>query len=304
MIFLQLSISCPAIRHVAQISKPTVFSSPGIGPCLCLMLIWSYTTPVQHLRSSWSCLLSHTDTRITLQFSIPKARSSPGHKGAEPTACKKERGNPVAQIFVFWCKTRSQSQMQEASSSASLLSWLTVAPVAYLSHFSSGLLFKQGWIRLASLSDLIQPCWNFIICLHKIWECLAQVLDPGLPNAPVYKRFKCWCCTCTEEVAERCFCLQQVRDRLPIFLSIRVFPLAFLFTVQSIGFFPLLPTPLVSELTGGNALVLLCYRQTAKRHQGKSSAESHMIKTTQLGQAAYWKALHGPGHAKAACSLP
>lgn len=29
-----------------------------------------------------------------------------------------------------------------------------------------------------------------------------------------------------------------------------------------------------------------------------------MVKTTQPGQAAYWKALHGPGRAKAACSFP
>lgn len=96
--------------------------------------------------------------------------------------------------------------------------------------------------------------------------------------------------------------LPAAGERPAIFLGIGLFPLAFWFTAQSIGFCPLLPPPLVSELMGGSAPVLLCYRQTAKCHWGECSAESRTVSTTHRGRQG-WKALHGPGRAKASRSL-
>lgn len=75
--------------------------------------------------------------------------------------------------------------------------------------------------------------------------------------------------------------LPAAGERPAIFLGIGLFPLAFWFTEQSIGFCPLLPPPLVSELMGGSAPALLCYRQTAKCHRGERSAESRTVSTTQ-----------------------
>lgn len=75
--------------------------------------------------------------------------------------------------------------------------------------------------------------------------------------------------------------LPAAGERPAIFLGIGLFPLVFWFTEQSIGFCPLLPPLLVSELMGGSALLLLCYRQTAKCHRGERSAESRTVSTTQ-----------------------
>lgn len=239
MISLWLPISCPAIHRVVQISNSTVFSSPGIGPCLCPTLFWSYSTPVQHLHSSWCCLLWQIDIRITLQFSIPTARSSSGHKGAEPTACKREG-------VILWHRSLSSGAKPGINPKCRGITFCLPSKLAHSSSSSLLVPFLFTVTLQARLnpSSIITRPNSALLKSHHLpaqnMGKLARILDPRLPNAPIYKRFKHWCCTCPEEVAERCFCLQQVRDGPAVFLGIKVFPLAFWFTVQSIGFFPLL----------------------------------------------------------------
>lgn len=91
--------------------------------------------------------------------------------------------------------------------------------------------------------------------------------------------------------------LPAAGERLAVFLGIGLFLLAFRFTEQSVGFCPLLPPPLVWELMGGSAPVLLCRGQAVKCHRGECSSESHTQHSTTGRRG--WKALHGPGRAKA-----
>lgn len=116
-------------------------------------------------------------------------------------------------------------------------------------------------------------------------ERISTDIGLQIQTVPIDKTLKYWCCVYPKEVAERLFCLQQVRGRPAISLGIGLFPLAFWFTAQSIGFCPLLPPPLVSELMGGSAPALLCYRQTAECHQGECSTESHTVSSAQHNRA-------------------
>lgn len=101
---------CPAQQFTGCLKSltPLYSAAPESAP-VCSTLIQPHPNTEKHLCSSWSCLLPLANPWEILQFSDPKRRWSPGHKGAELTACKRERNNPTMQTFIFSCKTRHQS---------------------------------------------------------------------------------------------------------------------------------------------------------------------------------------------------
>lgn len=109
-------------------------------------------------------------------FPFPKPSGPQGTKGQSPLLAKGSRA-------ILWHRSLPSAAKTGINPKSRGIKFCPLSIPAHASSscslvpFLFGLTFQVRLNLLASLSHLIQPCWNPIICLHKIWKELALILD-------------------------------------------------------------------------------------------------------------------------------